>query len=283
MPDIVPLPPIRTAAQLRAQADDLKARPNFVACNQAYTKGVAAFREAARPFGKLIANEDRFRIVNYIFHLWAEGRAAGGDGALTYGTIHEVSQRGQVTARVLKNTLALGVHLGFLERKPNPADRRSWLYAPTELGARFPHQWLIPATESLDRLVDGETLTERIQNDPEVTIRFFLGAGREFASGLEPAILVPDYMHFCGHREGAPLVAMALLIAEMEGKPNPSRGEIAARYGLTKSQVALVISAGVELGFISLENGSARPTDALRDGNADWTAVALAFLHYHLR
>lgn len=282
MQDHFQLAPIRSEAELRAQADELKALPNFQECVRRYTGDIAAFREAARPYGKLIANEDRFRVINFIFPLWAASLARGGSGALTYGTIYEVCRRGEVTSRVLKNTLAMAVHLGFLTRTPNPSDRRSWLYSPTELMARFPHQWLVPATLALDDLIPGHALTERLERDPNLLIHFFLSAGREFDAGLQPAKLVPRFMHFCGHREGAPLLAMSLLVAEMDGLPPPGRSEVAARYGLTKSQVAKVVVAGVELGFLSTIDGVAHPTAAMREGNAEWVAVALAFLHHHL-
>lgn len=282
MQDYVQLAPIRSEAELRAQADELKALPNFQDCVRRYTGDIAAFREATRPFGKLIANEDRFRVINFVFPLWAQSVASGGTGALTYGTIFEICRRGEVTPRVLKNTLAMAVHLGFLSRQPNPADRRSWLYAPTDLMTLFPHQWLVPAALALDDLIPGQSLTERLRNDPRVLIHFFLSAGREFDSGIQPTKLVPAYMHFCGHREGAPLLAMALLAAEMDGLPYPTRSEVALRFGLTKSQVTNVVTAGVELGFLSLSNGAAHPTEAMRIANSDWVAAALAFLHHHL-
>jgi len=277
------LAPIRTVAELRAEADALKTLAAFPASVKRYTEGICRFREAARPYGKLIANEDRFRVVHFIFPLWAQRIAAGGDGSLTYGAMHEVCAIGQVSPRVLKTTLALAVHLGFFTREQNPSDRRSWLYVPTPTMAQFPHQWLVPATEALDRLLPGQNLTQRLKSEPELLIRFFLSAGREFFSGLEPPLLVPDFMRFCGHREGATLVAHAMLVAEMNGRPYPSRSEVAAQFALTKSQVAQVIAAGVELGFVTVDAGVAQPTDAMREGNADWTAVALAFLHHHLR
>jgi len=283
MQDFFTLAPIRTEVELHAEADTLKALPNFEECVKHYTRDIAKFREAARPFGKLIANEDRFRVINFIFPLWAKGVAGGGSGALTYGAIYEVCRRGEVTSRVLKNTLAMAVHLGFLTRQPNPMDRRSWLYAPTPLMTQFPHQWLVPATMALDDLIPGQSLTERLKSDPSLLIHFFLSAGREFDSGLQPAKLVPRFMHFCGHREGATLVAMSLLVAEMEDQPYPRRSEIASRFGLTKSQVSQVIAAGTKLGFLAVTKGVTQPTDAMRQGNADWTAVALAFLHHHLR
>lgn len=244
---------------------------------------MVAFREAARPYGKLIANEDRFRVVNFFFPLWAESLAGGGSGALTYGELYEVCRRGEVTSRVLKNTLALAVHLGFLTRTPNPSDRRSWLYAPTALMTAFPYQWMVPATIALDALLPGRSLTEQIQSDFRLLIHFFRSAGREFDAGLQPARLVPRFMQFSGHKEGATLLAMALLAAEMAGLAYPTRAEVAEQFGLTKSQVSQLVATGVEMGFFSITSGVVHPTQALREGHNDWVAVALAFLHHHLR
>lgn len=278
-----PLAPIRTEAELLAEADALKALPSFESAVKRYTRDMVAFREAARPYGKLIANEDRFRVVNFFFPLWAESLASGGSGALTYGELYEVCRRGEVTSRVLKNTLALAVHLGFLTRAPNPSDRRSRLYAPTELMVRFPYQWMVPATVAIDMLIPGPSLTERIQSDFRLLIHFFRSAGREFDAGLQPARLVPRFMQFSGHKEGATLLAMSLLAAEMAELPYPTRSEVAEQFALTKSQVSQLVATGVEMGFFAITEGVTHPTDALREGHADWVAVALAFLNHHLR
>lgn len=277
-----PLAPIRTEGELRARADSLKALPQFESAVAGYTRDMVAFREAVRPYGKLIANEDRFRVVNFFFPLWAESLAGGGSGALTYSELYEVCRRGEVTSRVLKNTLAMAVHLGFLTRLPNPSDRRSWLYTPTEPMIRFPYQWMVPATTALDELIPGQSLTEWIQSDFRLLIHFFRSAGREFDAGLQPARLIPRFMQFSGHKEGATLMAMSLLAAEMSGLAYPTRSEVAAQFGLTKSQVSQVVATGVEMGFFVIRSGVTQPTPALREGHADWVAVALAFLDHHL-
>ncbi|MET3900041.1 DNA-binding MarR family transcriptional regulator [Devosia sp. UYZn731] len=283
MQEFSPLAPIRTDVELRDLAHTLKALPNFEGAVKRYTKDIVAFREAGRSYGKLIANEDRFRVINFFFPLWAESLVRGGNGALTYGELYEVCRRGEVTPRVLKSTLALAVHLGFLTRTPNPSDRRSWHYAPTDRMLRFPHQWMVPATVALDTLMPGLSLTAHLKSDPRLLIHFFRSAGREFDSGLQPQRLVPRFMHFSGHKEGGTLLAMSLLVAEMDGLPFPSRAEVAERFGLTKSQVTQLVATGVEMGFLSIRNGTTHPTDALREGHSEWVAVALAFLQHHLQ
>jgi hypothetical protein len=168
---------------------------------------------------------------------------------------------------VLKNTLALAVHLGFLTRTPNPTDGRSKLYAPTELMVRFPYLWLEPATRALDELMPGSTFTSRLLNDPDLLVHFFLSAGREFDSGVQPARLVPEFMRFSGRKEGGTPLAMALLLSEMERAPMPSRSEVANSFGLTKSQVNQLVATGIEMGFLTTHKGVAHPIEALREGH----------------
>ena len=283
MNDQQSLAPIRKEAELLAEAAYLKSRPNFDPVMRRYTRDIMAFREAARPYGKLIANEDRFRVVNFFFPLWAQSIATGGSGALTYGDMYAICASGVVTPRVLKTTLALAVYLGFLTRTQNPQDRRSWLYAPTDKMLKFPYLWLDPATRALDELVPGEALTQRLHSDPNLLLHFFRSAGREYAAGTQPEPLVREFMRFCGEKEGATLLAMALLVAEMDDLPPPSRAEVAVQFGLTKSQVAQLVVTGVEMGFLTTRNGATYPTEALRVGHSEWVAVALAFLGHHLR
>jgi hypothetical protein len=95
----------RTAAQLKAEAAHLRSLSGYEEAHHTYTRQISAYREASRPVAKLIANEDRFRTLNFFFTMWAEKIGAGSDGALTYGELYEICRRGEVSPRILKNTL----------------------------------------------------------------------------------------------------------------------------------------------------------------------------------
>lgn len=272
----------RTTAQLKAEAAQLQSLPSYEAALHTYTRQISAYREASRPVAKLIANEDRFRTLNFFFTMWAEKLGHGLDGALTYGELFEICRRGEVSPRILKTTLSIGEVLGYFERSKNPDDGRSWLYRPTPQMLLFPHQWLLPATHALDTLVPDRRRGERLEADPAILVYFFRSAGREFASGLQPMTLQPEFMSFYGQKEGGAVFTMGLLLAEIDGLPTPSRAEIAARYGLTKSQVNQLIIAGQSAGLLEVEAGVPRSTKALRDGHSEWVALSLAFLGHHL-
>lgn len=274
--------PTRTIAELREQAARLQGSPDFPGVRKNYIRELSAYREASRPVAKLIANEDRYRALNFFFFLWAEHLGTGGTGAITYGELFEICRRGEVTPRVLKTMLAIAEFSGFVIRSRNPADGRSWLYAPTPAMIAFPQHWLMPAANALDTLLPGCDRSTRLREDPGVLVHFYRSGGREFAAGVQPMTIQPEFMTFFGVKEGGAVFTMALLIAEMDGERPPSRTEIAQRYGLTKSQVTKLVVYGEEIGLLTVADGIATPTDALRHNHAEWVALSLAFLDHHI-
>lgn len=240
------------------------------------------YRRASSPFAKLIANEDRFRVLNYLYTVWAEKIGNGEEGVITYGDAYAICGRGEVSARIVKTMLSLMTFFGFVERRRNPDDGRRWLYVPTATMIDFPLQWLMPAAEALDILSPDRCRASRLREDPGILHHMFRSAGREFAAGVQPMTIQHDFMEFFGRREGGATFSMALLIAEMDGEPAPSRSEVARRYGLTKSQVTTLIATGQEMGFLTVDKGVPMPTDSLRQNHAEWVALSLAFLGHHL-
>lgn len=278
-----PFAPPRTLAQLRDEAAHLQSLPTFPEALGTYVVELANYREASRPFGKLIANEDRYRVVNFICAMWAEIIAAGGRGAMTYGQLFEICRRGEVTPRILKTTLSLATFSGFLTKSPNPDDRRSWLYTPTPLMMEHPFRWGMANALALDQLLPGKRRVERMQRrNRDDVIHLLRSAGREFAAGVQPMTVQLDFMEFWGHKEGAALFSLGLLSAEARGLPRPSRAQLATRFGLSKSQVTHLVATGRQLGLYTLEGGEVTPTDLLRAQHAEFAALCLVFLEPHM-
>ncbi len=277
-----PFAPPRTMAQLREHAAQLRSLPGFPAALDTYIIELAAYREASKPFGKLIANEDRYRVVNFLCALWAEMVAAGGSGAMTYGQLYEICRRGEVTPRVLKTTLSLATFSGFLVKSPNPDDRRSWLYTPTERMIEHPLQWGLANAVALDELQPGSQRTKRLQRERDAVVHMLRSAGREFAAGVQPMTVQLEFMQFWGHKEGAAVFSLGLLSAAAQGLPPPSRAELAARFGLSKSQITHLVAMGRDLGLYTVDGGDVFPTDSLRDNHAEFAALCLAFLEQHI-
>ncbi|MET3924695.1 hypothetical protein [Devosia sp. 2618] len=282
MPPAYPLAPVRTEALLRIQAAALQAHPKFDQALHLYTRGVSDYREANHGIGKLTANEDRYRALNFFFYLWAESVAKGEGGAVTYSALFEVCRRGEVTTRTLKTMLALAIFTGFAERRPHPTDRRSKLYIPTARMIAFPDYWITPAAAANDLLLPGADRVRRLRDDPDLLVHFFRSSGREFGAGVQPMTIQPEFMAFYGNKEGGSAMVMALLLADMENLPPPNRAEISRRFGLSKSQVTQLIAQGQAAGMLQISDGVVRATQTLHDDHAEWTALCLAFLDPHM-
>lgn len=183
---------------------------------------------------------------------------------------------------MVKTVLSLMTFFGFVERRRNPDDGRRWLYIPTPTMINFPLHWLMPAAEALDALVPDRARAARLRDDQGVLVYMFRSAGREFAAGVQPMTVQHDFMEFFGRREGGATLSMALLIAQMNNEPSPSRSEIARRYGLSKSQVTQLIATGEEMGFFTVDKGVASATPSLQQNHAQWVALSLAFLGHHI-
>ncbi|SMQ58599.1 hypothetical protein SAMN06295905_0105 [Devosia lucknowensis] len=277
-----PLAQPRTEEQFRKDTAAVLDHPDFGLIHDRYTTSLSFYREASRPFAKLIANEDRYRALNFLFTIWAEKVGHGLDGSMTYGELHEICRRGEISPRILKTTLSLATLYGFLERRPNPADGRSWLYIPTPAMIAFPQQWLMPAANALDALFPGQDRSGRLAQDSGALVHFLRSAGREFAAGTQPQTMQADFQEFYGRKEGGASFTMGLLVADAQGQPPLSRSEMASRYGLTKSQVTQLIAMGEQKGLMLVRNGVPMPTDLLRKNHAEWVALSLAFLGHHL-
>jgi hypothetical protein len=270
-------------AQLREQAERLRALPNFQHAQDRYIIELANYRETTRPIAKLIANEDRYRVVNFICAMWAENIAAGGTGAMTYGQLYNIVERGEVTARLLKTTLSLATHSKFLVKAPNPEDRRSWLYTPTALMLDHPRLWGMANAIALDELLPGRRRVERMERgDRDAIVHLLRSAGREFVAGVQPMTVQLEFMQFWGHKEGAALFSLGLLAAEAQGLPPPTRAELATRFALSKSQITFLVGMGRDLGLYTVEDGEVAPTDLLREQHAEFAALCLVFLDAHM-
>lgn len=275
-----PAPP-RGQTQLLAEAAQLRAHPDFETVMLAYTRRWLDLRQVPLPVSKLIANEDRYRVLNFMYSVWAES-AVVGDGSFTYGDLFTIARLGEVSPRIVKTTLAVAGAAGFLTRTPHPDDARRWLYMPSAAMLAFPLTWMLPIAEGLDALRPGPSRAERLAGDLSVLAHLYRSGGREHASGLNPVAMMPRLMQFCGGREGGAVVSYALIAARADNVPAPSRQALSDRFGLSKSQVAQVIAAGRELGYVAVENGSPVATEQMAEDHAQWVALSFAYLGYHM-
>jgi DNA-binding MarR family transcriptional regulator len=270
--------------RLLADADLLRELPAFPEAVREYTVGLARFREAPRLINKLISYETRFRVTGYLLYLHADREMFGPDGGATYGRLFELcTRRREVSPRVLKTTLAMLKLAGFVETRRSDIDRRSKFYRPTARMYEFIREWQTYAVNALDVLQPEMRRAQMLQNDPHFVERFLVAGGREHIAGEPPADRMPDFIGFFGRREGAAAVILAVMLADIDREPLPSRAHIAKRFGLSKTQVSNIIGEGVRLGFLALDDaGVPSATQYLRDGYGRWISIELAFYAQHM-
>jgi hypothetical protein len=270
---------------LLVQAARLLALPAFPQAVREYTVGLARFRESPRLANKLISYDTRWRVVGYLLYLAADREMFGADGGATYGRMLEIcARRQEVSPRVLKTMLALLKFTGFVETISSAADRRSKTYRPTARMGEFVNLWLGYAVSALDTLEPDMRRRRMLREDPSFPDRFLVSGGRDHLANTPPADRMPEFMALYGARAGDGAVVLSVMLADIDGTPAPSRAAIAKRFGLSKTQVSKVLTAGEAKGFFALDDaGVPAATQRLRDNYASWISIELAFYARHMQ
>ena len=270
---------------IAVEAARLAASPAFPRAVHKYTVATAKFREGPRIANKLISYHTRWRIVGYLLYLAADRETFGPLGGATYGRLLELcTPRKTASPRVLKTVLALLKFAGFVETVTDAVDRRLKYYRPTPKMAGFIDRWLSYAVATLDILQPEVNRTRLLRDDPGLTERFFVSSGRSHAAGMLLTDRMPEFMGFFGERDGATAVMLAVMLADIDGTPLPSRADIAQRFGFSKSQIGKVLVEGEALGYFEFEaTGVPVATQRLRDDYRRWISTELAFYAEHIR
>jgi hypothetical protein len=270
---------------LLAEAAELRALPAFPQAVQNYTAGLAGFRESLRLFNKLLAQETRFRTVRYLLYLDADRERFGPDGGASYGRLLQLcTRRQEISPRVLKTMLALLTLSGFVTIRRGETDRRLTFYHPTDRMMGFARQRIGNAADTLDLLQPQLQRARMLQDDPRFVQRTLIAAGREHITATPPTDRMPEFIAFFGGHEGAAPVVFSIMLGDMQRTPTPSRAQIAARFGLSKTQVSNIITEGAALGFFTLDTaGVPTPTPHLRDSYQRWISIELAYHARHMQ
>jgi hypothetical protein len=270
---------------LAAHAARLAALPVFPTAVREYTVSLMRFRRGSRLFNKLISHNARWRVAAYLFYLHADRERFGPDGGATYGNLLEMcSRRQEVSPRVLKTVLALLQLTGFVKAKRSAIDRRSKFYQPTERMEGFVQQWLGYGTKALDTLEPEMRRAQMLRDDPGFADRFLVSSGRAHLTAIPLVERMPEFVAFFGARDGAGATLLAIMLADIDGTPVPSRAELAKAFGLSKTQVSNVLIAGETLGYFALDDaGVPAATQHLRDSFRRWVSLELAFYARHMQ
>ncbi len=269
---------------LSATAARFAASPAFTQALLSYSEGLAELRQGPRLLNKLLAKDASWRVIGYLLFLDAERDPRDPNSGATYGRLHALcTRRGEVSPRTLKTMLALLRLGGFLQARTSAADRRMKIYRPTERMMNFARRWLSYPVAALDILEPQWQRARRLRDDPEFVRRFLRSGGRHFTASTPPTERMPEFNFFFKGPDGALVTLIALLLAKMLGAPVPSRAKIARRFGLSKTQVTRVVTAGAARGFFTVDDdGIPAPTPRTRELYRRWVALELAFYAVHM-
>jgi hypothetical protein len=270
---------------LLLQAARFAAMPAFAAAVREYTVGLAGFRRSHRLVNKVISYHARWRVAAYLLYLHADRERFGPEGGATYGNLHEMcSRRQKISPRVLKTVLALLQMTGFVKASRSSSDRRSKIYQPTGRMESFMQPWLRYATDTLDILEPAMHRAGMLCDDPGFADRFLVSMGRAHLTAIPLVERMPEFQAFFGARDGAGAVLLAVMLADIDGTPAPSRAELARTFGFSKSQVTNVLLLGETQGYFVLDTaGVPAPTPTMRETFRKWISIELAFYAMHMQ
>lgn len=281
----VPTPSDANEDRLLCEARELAEHPAFDAAIMAYATGLARFREAPRILNMIVSTEVRWRILGYLLYLDADRERFGPEGGATYGRLLQLSaSQAGASPRAVKTVLAL-LRLGGLVRVTHdPFDRRIRHYRPTARLFDYVKDWMRYGTAALDILKPGSGLSAFV-DDQAFIDQFSVSGGRAHMEDAIPlADRVPVPLSSLSAMAGSHSVILAVTLAHLQQAQSPSHHSIAKRFGLSRSQVSNVVSAGVARDvFQRSSDGHLEPTAALLSSFRTWVSIELAFYARHMR
>ncbi|MER2607298.1 MAG: hypothetical protein ABTQ29_15805 [Siculibacillus sp.] len=264
---------------LQAYADEVARRPTFGDGVRIFTDSMMRFRLSGPPLiNKLLGHDVRFRTV--CFTLWLHygfDDRHRNEGA-TYTRLLELI-RGTLggSQKVVSTTLQLMLSMEFATLEPSRTDRRVKFYRPTPRMIEAVRTWLAGVFLSLDVVDPAGRRSERLRAGDDVLLAFIRNVGCSFRDGETLTGRAPRFSCFFDREGGWPFLAIAIRSVYADGAL-PSLGEIAARFGFSKTQMSVIAAEGVERGFLLKDaRGRLHATPELRDYYEHWTAICFAF------
>lgn len=265
---------------LEVRAASLLADPAFPAATTGFITAMNRFRREGRgPINKLLGRDVRFRVVNLCFCLHVRGRLVGSERGASFGEMVEAIRRTLGgSPRVVRTTLDMMRKMGLVDVEAGSVDRRVSIFAPTPALMALVRGWLAGVMTHLDLLEPEGRRAERFTTEPGFVEHVAVAMGEAFLAGEPLTGRIPELSCFFLYECGWPVLNTVVAHAR-EGLPLPTLGVIAETYGLTKSQVANVVTLAVENGFLVRDAaGRATVTPALMAAYDRWAAIFFAFM-----
>lgn len=207
-----------------------------------YTSAILQLRQRIGFASKILSKEERYRAFMIFGLLSVLRREAGEEGGMPSGVFSGYcTQVAGVSKRIAQSTLQLLVLYRFAHASVDPDDRRLRRFAATEMLLTYLEDWVGASAEALRRLGPWASVREPPRLLLPGLARF---GGEAYARNGYMFFPDPDFCHVFAELEGGSLVVMAAIEAARAGRTGPSRGELRARFGLSRAQATRIVAAG---------------------------------------
>jgi DNA-binding MarR family transcriptional regulator len=275
---------LSAVADIYGEAEALRRHPEFDTALREYTLDLTQFRKRQRHLNKVIAQTQRFRIIGHLLHRHGVKWLEDNTGGVTYTELAQACTVFDSSPRNLKTMLGLMQVTGFVKVTRDPTDHRRKLYVPTDSLIRFVRGRVMCAATSLDILKPRLRCSQILREDPSAIVRVWATGGLEFALGPAMAKSMPVFFPYFRTREGGAPVTFAIMSAYFSGTECLSRARIAQQFGLSKTQVSLLMKDGAKLGLLTFDDkGTPLPSACMQDHYRQLLSLELAFFARHIR
>lgn len=188
----------------------------------------------------------------------------------TWCTVGALKQRvvgsGMASARQVDHLIRRLQDAGFVSVQPAPGDRRARLLLPTEAMLEHDRLWLIVHTAPLTVLWPDRDYSRAMRCDPDFQMEQRRQSAQWMASAVQIMSSVAETMLFFNHA-GGHMVRSTLLWTAMESGDTTQvtvpYAELAARFGVSRTQVRVILRAAEALDLVRLADRGGRRVELM--------------------
>ena len=244
--------PSRSVLSTVHPPEELLAHPRFAAARAAFIEAVLAFHEGDQFSSRLMVETMRQMTFNKIIALHFGQDVTDRSSWPTPGRVKdELARFGLASPRRLDALLARLVQAGYVQSRPLEQDGRVRILTPTPRMLALDREWLVYNYVPLHVMFPGG-YSEPMARDPAFQ-RAQRVVGRGFAANAAAIIAGnPAVMRFM-HRDAGMLVLIKLIQMPDDRNGNGvSYTDLAARFGVSRTHVRLLLQDAEQHGDVSL-------------------------------
>ena len=254
---VMSIPPQSVASTVHVP-EAILAHPRFADARTAFVDAVLALHEGDRFHSRLLVEAVRQVTFNLlvILHLRHDK-----SDPTTWPTMRRLKEELSIfslaSPRRIDALVARLIHLGYLESRPTPRDRRMRILTPTAKMMLLDREWLAYHYVPL-QVMFPDSYAEPLRRDPAFQRAQRLVALDFSAKGAQIMASNPAVMRFM-NRDAGVLVLIKLIQMSAAGSAKGlSYSDIGARFGVSRTHVRTLLEDAAQHGDVSLSGRGGR-------------------------